>query len=184
MTVHRKHRLDDEIDDRDQAAYVRDVDGQEARARGYPTEREWNQMTTKRQQEILDEAEANEPNRAYLEEQVKNLYNLRDSIKQLSKQEEILSGLLRLYLEKHPDERLHDGEHGIVAYLQSRSGPAPYDLLRIYFEDFALFLRLQELGCLTVNAAAVKAQGANLAGVDAFKGFPSQTYALLVKKED
>ena len=184
MTIARKHRLDDEIDDRDQAAYVRDVAGQEARARGYPTEREWNQMTTRRQQEILDEAESNEPNRAYLEEQVKNLYDVRDTINTLKKTEEHLSQLLRLYLEKHPDEKLIDGEHGIVAFLQSRNGPAPYDLVRIYKEEPHLFDRLQELGCLTVNAAAVKAQGANLAGVDAYKGFAAQTFALLVKKED
>lgn len=89
---------------------------------------------------------------------------------------------LKAWLDAHPGEELVDGEHGLRAYLQPRRGQRPYDLLSLRLADPVLFERLLDLGCLTVNPAAVKAQGAQVGGINRFAGPEPVSYSLQVKE--
>lgn len=94
-----------------------------------------------------------------------------------------LGELIKHYLETHPDEVAWDGERKIEGRLQQRTNTV-YDLVSLKRNDPALYQRLEELGCLTVNAAAAKAQKAQLGGLDryAMPGVGSTALQVEVKK--
>ena len=93
-----------------------------------------------------------------------------------------LGQLIKHYLETH-EEVLYDGEHEIEARLQERGAAPVYDLVSIQDKDPVLFGRLMQLGCLTVNAAAVKAQGQQLLGIERYAGPGKGTTALIVQEK-
>ena len=87
---------------------------------------------------------------------------------------------LKAWLQDHPGEQLIDGEHNIVAELQSRQGSPEYDLITIAEHDPSLFSRLLKTGCLRVDHKSVKAQGVQVSGVEAYASLPPVTEALQV----
>jgi hypothetical protein len=93
-----------------------------------------------------------------------------------------MSPMFKKWLDENPDEDLHDGEHGWRGYLQERRGATPYDLVAIRKNDPLLFQRLLDTGCLMVNAKAVIAQGAQVAGISKYAGPRPVTYSLQVDK--
>lgn len=95
-----------------------------------------------------------------------------------------MAKLLKPWLEINVGEELLDAERGLHAYLQPRRGPKPYDLVAIRRQDLQLFERLLDTGCLFVNAKAVKAQGAQVAGINKYAGLEPISYALMVEKVD
>lgn len=106
----------------------------------------------------------------------------RDAEQQAKSEKEGMGKAFKDYLEAHPDDTLYDGETGLQAVLQERHGTPAYDLVTLHENDPLLFGRLLKTGCLQVNAAAVKAQGAQVGGVEKY-AFPAPiTTALQVKE--
>jgi hypothetical protein len=67
------------------------------------------------------------------------------------------SGVLRRWLMDH-DEPLHDEEHGLVAEMRPGGSTEIYDAAAAIKErDEPLYRRLEELGCFSIDASAVKA---------------------------
>ena len=95
-----------------------------------------------------------------------------------------LAKMLKQYLEAHPEEVLWDGENRIEARLQNRSGGETYDLVSIHASNPALFERLYNTGCLMVDAAAVKAQRDQVAGVEKYAMPKKGTTALIVEEKN
>lgn len=93
-----------------------------------------------------------------------------------------LGDRFKAWLDAHPEDELVDGERGLRAFLQPRRGTPVYDLVAIQERDPVLFERLLKLGCLSVNAAAVKAQGAQVAGVEKYASPTPSSPALQVKE--
>jgi hypothetical protein len=68
-----------------------------------------------------------------------------------------LDPIVRQWLNDHDGERLFDSERGFVAYLESGGESVHYEKAAIIkARDKALYKRLDELGCLTIDPAAVK----------------------------
>lgn len=119
---------------------------------------------------------------AFLEGKLKDLFELRVANR---KTENFIAGLVEmimLWMNANPGESLVDGERGYKGYLQPRQGATPYDLVALREQDPLLFQRLLNLGCLTVNAKAVAAQGVQVAGVSKYAGPRPVTYSLQVVK--
>ena len=95
---------------------------------------------------------------------------------------ERFGALLKDYLEREGGV-VYDGERGIEASLQTRNGTPVYDLVAIREHDPVLFQRLIDLGCLAVNAAAVKAQGQQLVGIERYAGPGKGSVALIVSEK-
>ena len=93
-----------------------------------------------------------------------------------------ISDRLKAWLDQHPGEELVDGEHGLRATLKERRGTAPYDLTSIAKQDQVLFQRLLDMGCLQVNAVAVKAQKEQVGGVEKY-AFPAPVTTYLDVKD-
>lgn len=131
-------------------------------------------------QELSDTLEA---------EQLSHMVNLlpgyleaRSEEAEAKKRKDLIGGMLKSYLERHPEEVIWDGEAGIEASLKERSLPGKeYDLISLAKKDELLFRRLLETGCLQVNAAAVKVQGAQVGGVEAYAFPQGKTKALSVE---
>ena len=93
-----------------------------------------------------------------------------------------IASLLRQWLEAHPEQVLYNGEAGIEASLRPRKLPGRlYDLTTLAKQDPALFERLLEMGCLQVNDAIVKEQGAQVGGVERYAFPQGETKALVVE---
>jgi hypothetical protein len=106
----------------------------------------------------------------------------RDAEQQAKTEKEGMGKAFKDFLEEHPDDFLYDGETGLQAVLQERRGTPSYDLVTLHEQDPLLFQRLLKLGCLQVNHTAVKAQGAQVGGIEKF-AFPAPiTTALQVKE--
>ena len=95
-----------------------------------------------------------------------------------------LGKMMREFLESHPGEVLWDGENKIEARLQERSGGVTYDLIAIAHQDHVLFDRLFNLGILTVDAAAAKAQRDQVAGLEKYAMPKRGTTALIVERKE
>ena len=93
-----------------------------------------------------------------------------------------VGGQLKRWLEAHPGEVLWDGETRLEGRLQQRAGTITYDLLGIEEFDPPLFNRLLRLGCLRVDAGAVKVQAEQLAGIQRYALPGKGTVALLVEE--
>ena len=94
-----------------------------------------------------------------------------------------LSKQIKPYLEAHPGEVLFDGESRIEASLQERSGGVTYDLISIHKADPILFQRLFDTGCLTVDAAVVKAQHDQVGGLEKYAMPKRGSVALMVDQK-
>ena len=134
-------------------------------------------------QELSDTLETDQ-----LEHMVKMLsayVRARSEATDAKRTQDMIGDLLKGYLERHPDEVIWDGETGIEACMKERTLPGKqYDLISLAKKDALLFQRLLEMGCLQVNAAAVKVQGAQVGGVEAY-AFPqgkSKALSVEVKK--
>lgn len=118
--------------------------------------------------------------RGALEATLPEYVRARDTAIAYGRERDDIGAPIKSWLEQNQGEVLVDGEHGITADLQPRH-TSTYDLIGIYKADQATFMRLLELGCLQVNAAALKAQKGQVA-------IPSQfvaegvTYSLQVKE--
>jgi hypothetical protein len=130
-------------------------------------------------------AESLEPSREGLEEQLKMLFDIREAINLFDKQKKPIEDLLKFYLERHPDEKLRDGEHGITAWLQERAdGKArPCDLWALYEGNRPLFEQLLKTNSLQIHEAGLKAAGALVGGIEKYLGPKGRTFALQVKHD-
>lgn len=120
--------------------------------------------------------------RAKLSGWLVNYCRARDAEAQAKNEKEALGKSFKEWLDENPGDVLHDGEHGLQALLQERRGTPVYDLITIAEKDPILFDRLLKTGCLQVNAAAVKVQGVQVAGVEKYAGPAPVTTALQVKE--
>ena len=100
-----------------------------------------------------------------------------------NKRVEALAKMMKEFLVSHPGEVLYDGEHKIEARLQERSGGVTYDLISIHKADPILFQRLFDTGCLTVDAAVVKAQKDQIGGLAKYEMPKRGTTALIVERK-
>ena len=119
--------------------------------------------------------------RGALESTLVEYVRARDLEASAKRAKDEIASPIKSWLEQNPGEVLVDGEHGITAELQHRATAPVYDLITIYETDPVLFERLIKTGCLQVNGAAVKAQGAQVAGVDRFASPGGVSTALTVK---
>lgn len=90
--------------------------------------------------------------------------------------------LLRSWLRASGERELVDGETGVGVRLQERRGAPSYDALALRERDPALWHRLLELGCVTVDHRAVQAQerAGQIAGLDRYRMPGPVTEALVV----
>lgn len=98
-----------------------------------------------------------------------------------------LSGPVRDYLDKHPDEQLRDGEHGIVARLQQRQGGPDLDTMSLAEADPDLALWAMKHGLMKLDGAAWKAlaeKGAEAAKLRGWISKLSGTTALIIEREE
>ena len=87
---------------------------------------------------------------------------------------------LKAWLQAHPGEQLIDGEHNIVAELQTRRGTPQYDLITLAERDPVLFERLLKTGCLRVDHKSVQAQQGQVGGTSIYIASLPETEALQV----
>ena len=100
------------------------------------------------------------------------------------KRVESLGKMMKAYLEAHSGEVLWDGENKIEARLQDRSGGVTYDVISLRTHDAVLFERLFDTGCVTLDAAVVKAQADQVAGVEKYAMPKKGTTALIVERKE
>lgn len=67
---------------------------------------------------------------------------------------EVIAARLKPWLEKHPDDELVDGERGLRAFLQARSGSERYDVTSM---PAPLVRRLHKARALTVDVKVIRA---------------------------
>lgn len=102
------------------------------------------------------------------------------------KRERKAADLLRSWLQASGERELIDGESGMGVRLQERQGSPAYDALAIREHDPALWQRLLDLGCVSVNHAAVKAQedAGQIAGLERYRMPGRVTVSLVPVKPD
>jgi hypothetical protein len=87
------------------------------------------------------------------------------------RREKAAAELLRSWLRASGERELIDAETGIGVRLQERQGAPAYDAIAIREHDPALWQRLIDLGCVTVEHRAVVAQekAGQIAGLDRYR---------------